>query len=68
MDKRRKLDDDDLVTRNELRERGLAYSSTNYQRWEKKGKLTPVKPGGSPSSRVHYRYGQVTIFLSTRPA
>jgi hypothetical protein len=67
MDSSAKLDGDRLVTRNELRKLGLNYSSTQYQRWEKAGKLTPVKPGGSRSSRVHYRYGQITVFLSTRP-
>ena len=67
MENSAKLDGDRLVTRNELRKLGLNYSSTQYQRWEKAGKLTPVKPGGSRSSRVHYRYGQITVFLSTRP-
>jgi hypothetical protein len=67
MESSAKLDGDRLVTRNELRKLGLNYSSTQYQRWEKAGKLTPVKPGGSRSSRVHYRYGQITVFLSTRP-
>ena len=66
MDSSAKLDDERLVTRNELRQLGLNYSSTQYQRWERKKKLTPVKPGGSPSSRVHYRWGEVKVFLSTR--
>lgn len=66
MESSAKLDGERLVTRNELRKLGLNYSSTQYQRWEKAGKLTPVKPGGSRSSRVHYRYGQVTVFLTTR--
>jgi hypothetical protein len=66
MSEKRKLEDDSLVTRNELRELGLKYSSTQYQRWEKAKKLTPVKPGGSRSSRVHYRYGEIIFFLSTR--
>jgi hypothetical protein len=30
-------------------------------------KLTPAKPEGSPSSRVHYKWGEVTAFLITRP-
>jgi hypothetical protein len=64
----KKLTIEYLITRKELRELGLDYSSTQYQRWEKAGKLTPVKPGGSRSSRVHYRWGQVTIFLDTRPS
>jgi hypothetical protein len=67
MENERKLTADSLVTRKELRKLGLDYTSTQYQRWEKAGKLTPVKPGGSRSSRVHYRWGQVTIFLDTRP-
>jgi hypothetical protein len=66
MSEKRKLEDDSLVTREELREMGLRYSSTQYQRWEKAKKLTPVKPGGSRSSRVHYRYGEIVSFLSTR--
>jgi hypothetical protein len=35
MSEKRKLEDDSLVTRDELREMGLKYSSTQYQRWEK---------------------------------
>jgi hypothetical protein len=58
MDDKKKLDVAFLVTRKELRKLGLDYSSTQYQRWEKAGKLTPVKPGGSRSSRVHYRWGK----------
>lgn len=61
------LDGERLVTRKELRKLGLDYSSTQYQRWEKARKLTPVKPGGTRSSRVHYRWGEVRVFLSTRP-
>jgi hypothetical protein len=63
MESSAKLNDEQLVTRNDLRKLGLDYSSTQYQRWEKAGKLTPVKPGGSRSSRVHYRYGQVKFNL-----
>jgi hypothetical protein len=63
----KKLDDERLVTRKELRKLGLDYSSTQYQRWEKAGKLTPVKPGGSRSSRVHYRWGQVKYKLLDSP-
>jgi hypothetical protein len=59
----KKLSDEQLVTRNDLRKLGLDYSSTQFQRWESAGKLTPVKPGGSRSSRVHYRYGQVKFNL-----
>jgi hypothetical protein len=59
----KKLSDEQLVTRNDLRKLGLDYSSTQFQRWESAGKLTPVKPGGSRSSRVHYRYGQVQYNL-----
>lgn len=60
------LDGDRLVTRKELRKLGLDYCSTQFQRWEKSKKLTPVKPGGTRSSRVHYRWGEVKHFLSTR--
>jgi hypothetical protein len=66
MSEKRKLEDESLVTREELREVGLNYTSTSFQRWEKAKKLTPVKPGGSPSSRVHYKWGEVKIFLSGR--
>jgi hypothetical protein len=67
MDSSEKLDDERLVTRKELRKMGLDYSSTQWQRWEKAGKLTPVKPGGSRSSRVHYRMGQIKYnLLKTR--
>ena len=62
-EKKRQLEDDSLVTREQLRELGLDYSSTQYQRWEKAGKITPVKPGGTRSSRVHYRWGQVRYNL-----
>jgi hypothetical protein len=68
MSEKRKLEDDSLVTREELRELGLDYSSTQYQRWEKAGKITPVKPGGTRSSRVHYRWGQVKYKLLGAPA
>lgn len=67
MSETRKLEDDSLVTREELRNLGLNYTSTSFQRWETKGKLTPVKPGGSQSARVHYKWGEVKVFLSTRP-
>jgi hypothetical protein len=66
MTDKRKLEDDSLVTRNELREMGLKYSSTQFQRWETKKLLPPVKPGGTPSSRVHYRWGDIKGFLGTR--
>ena len=61
-----KLDDERLVTREQLREMGLNYSSTQYGRWEKAKLLTPVKPGGTRSSRVHYRWSNVKLFLGTR--
>jgi hypothetical protein len=63
MESSAKLNDEQLVTRNDLRKLGLDYSSTQYQRWEKAGKLTALKPGGTRSSRVHYRYGQVKYSL-----
>jgi hypothetical protein len=66
MDKSMKLDDEHLVTRDELRKMGLNYSSTQYGRWEKAKLLTPVKPGGTRSSRVHYRWSNVQNFLGTR--
>ena len=36
MSEKRKLEDDSLVTRDELREMGLKYSSTQYQRWKRR--------------------------------
>ena len=59
----KKLNDEHLVTREDLRKMGLDYSSTQYQRWEKAKKLTALKPGGSRSSRVYYRYGEVKYRL-----
>jgi hypothetical protein len=63
MAEEKKLNDEQLVTREDLRKIGLDYSSTQFQRWEKAKKLTPVKPGGSRSSRVYYRYGEVKYSL-----
>jgi hypothetical protein len=63
-EKKKKLDDDALVTREFCREeKGLNVTPTTWQRWEKKGRVTPVKPGGTPSSRVYYRWGEVRINL-----
>jgi len=59
-----RLEDNRLYTRQELL--GLSYSSTQFQRWGEAGLLTPVKPGGSPSSRVHYWGWNVNDFLSAR--
>jgi hypothetical protein len=61
-----RLEDERLYTRQELRKAGLTYSSTQYQRWEDAGLLTPVKPGGTRSSRVHYWGRNVNDFLGTR--
>jgi hypothetical protein len=52
-----------LVTRNEVREMGLNYSSTHFGRLEKAKLLTPVKVGGLRSSRVHYRVDQVRLLI-----
>lgn len=60
-----RFEDERLYTRQELRKLGLAYSSTQFQRWEAKGLLIPVKPNGI-SSRVHYWGWNVNDFLSTR--
>jgi hypothetical protein len=49
----------ELVTRGEVRQMGLGYSNSHFLRLEKKKLLTPVKPGGFRSSRVHYRVEQV---------
>jgi hypothetical protein len=61
-----RLEDDRLYTRQELRKFGLAYSPTQFQRWEGAELLTPVKPGGTRSSRVHYWGRNVNDFLRTR--
>lgn len=45
---------------------GLNYSSTQFLRWEAAGLLTAIKPGNRHSSRVHYRWGQVRLFLGAR--
>lgn len=52
LSRRSSLTDD--YTRTELRKLGLDHSSTQFPRWEAAGKLTPVKPSGSPASRVRY--------------
>ena len=62
--RRSSLTDD--YTRTELRKLGLDYSSTQFQRWEAAGKLTPVKPNGSPASRVHYWGWNVKALIRTR--
>jgi hypothetical protein len=56
-----------LVTRNEVRKMGLNYSSMQFLRYEEKKLLTPVKPGGFPSSRVHYRVEEVLALIATKP-
>ena len=61
-----RFEDNRLYTRQELRKVGLSYSSTQFQRWEEAGLLTPVKPGGTRSSRVHYWGWNLNNFLATR--
>jgi hypothetical protein len=63
MTDRKKLDDGTLVTREFCRERGLDVTNTTFQRWEKKKRVTAVKPGGTPSSHVYYRWSEVRINL-----
>src|SRR4051812_49003858 len=60
------LIDDHLYTRKELQQKGLRYSRTQFQRWEDDELLTPVKPGGKPSSRPHYLGLNVKAFLLSR--
>jgi hypothetical protein len=55
-----------LVTRNEVREMGLRYSNTHFGRLEKAKLLTPIKVGGFPSARVHYRVAEVQALLNTK--
>jgi hypothetical protein len=64
---RKKLDDDALVTRAFCRKIGLDVSNTTYQRWEQKKRVTAVKPGGTPSSHVYYRWGEVRVNLLKQP-
>ena len=66
MDNLMKLDDDSLYTRGQLREVGLNYSSTQFGRWESAKLLTAFKPGGLPSSRVHYLGREVKTLLRSR--
>ena len=40
-----------------------ALGLPTYQRWEKKKRITAVKPGGTPSSHVYYRWGEVRVNL-----
>jgi hypothetical protein len=63
MSDRKKLDDDALVTRMFCRKLGLNVTNTTFQRWETKKRVTPVKPGGTPSSHVYYRWGEVRVNL-----
>jgi hypothetical protein len=60
---KKKLEDDDLVTREFCRTKGLEVTNTTWQRWEKTKRITSVKPGGARSSRVYYRWGEVRINL-----
>jgi hypothetical protein len=63
-DEKKKLSDDALVSRMFCaKEKGLDVSRTTWQRWEEKKRVTPVKPGGTPSSRVYYAWGEVRINL-----
>ena len=52
-----------LVTRQEVREMGLNVTSTQFLRYENDELLTPLKPGGRRSARVHYRIEQVEALL-----
>jgi hypothetical protein len=63
----KKRNDDDLVTREDCRKKGLKVTNTKYQRWEKAKRVTPVKPGGARSSRVFYRWDEVRINLLNQP-
>jgi hypothetical protein len=56
-----------LLTRNECRKIGLNYANTSFQRWEKDNLLTPHKPGGRRSARVHYYEDEVLAFIGSRP-
>jgi hypothetical protein len=60
------LDDDCLLTRKQVRQLGLDYSSTQFGRWEEDELLIAVKPGGKRSSRVHYRVGNIRAFMVRR--
>jgi hypothetical protein len=60
------LDDDCLLTRKQVRQLGLDYSSTQFGRWEEDELLVAVKPGGKRSSRVHYRVGNIKAFMVKR--
>jgi hypothetical protein len=60
------LDDDCLLTRKQVRQLGLDYSSTQFGRWEEDELLVAVKPGGKRSSRVHYRVGNIRAFMVKR--
>lgn len=55
-----------LMTRNDCRKLGLAYSNTQFQRWERDRLLTAIKPGRRRSSRVYYDAEEVESFLNTK--
>jgi hypothetical protein len=53
-----------LVSRNELRQMGLDYSSTHFGRLEEAGELTPIKLGHFRAARVFYRMDEVTALIA----
>lgn len=55
----------ELMTRNDIRKLGLEVTNTTFQRWEKAGRLTPIKPNGR-ASHVYYRRSEVETLLDTR--
>jgi transposase len=52
-----------LVTRNELRQKGLNVSNTSFNRYEKEGLLRPIKVGGHRSARVRYDWDEAKKLL-----
>lgn len=64
----KQLDDEKVYTRKELKQKGLNYSSTQFLRWSDPklypAPLTPLKPGGAPSARVHYKGSDVKRFFT----
>jgi hypothetical protein len=48
-----------LMTRKQVNDRySLSYCAESYRRWEKAGRLTPIKANGR-SSRVYYRESEI---------
>lgn len=52
-----------LMTRKQVNDRyGFTYCAESYRRWERAGRLKPIKVDGR-SARVYYREDEVTALF-----